>query len=62
MLDLAERVATIRSRAVRLQRPRSCARTSADKEYLVDNPQSRRCPVIAKARTELGFDAEGARR
>jgi UDP-glucuronate decarboxylase len=39
---------------------------SADSDYLVDNP-SRRCPVIAKARRELGFDPvvgleEGLRR
>ena len=33
---------------------------SADKDYLVDNPY-RRCPVITKARTELGFDPQGAR-
>jgi UDP-glucuronate decarboxylase len=30
---------------------------SSDKDYLVDNP-SRRCPVIAKARTELGYDPQ----
>jgi len=30
---------------------------SADKDYLVDNP-SRRCPVITKARTELGYDPQ----
>jgi nucleoside-diphosphate-sugar epimerase len=29
-------------------------RESADKDYLVDNP-ARRCPVITKARTELGY-------
>jgi nucleoside-diphosphate-sugar epimerase len=39
---------------------------SADKDYLVDNP-NRRCPVIEKARTDLGFDPsvpldEGLRR
>jgi nucleoside-diphosphate-sugar epimerase len=39
---------------------------SDDKAYLVDNP-NRRCPVIAKARTELGYDPcigvdEGLRR
>ena len=28
---------------------------SSDKDYLTDNPQ-RRCPVIAKARAELGFE------
>lgn len=30
-------------------------RKSGDRDYLVDNP-SRRCPVIAKARTELGYN------
>ena len=30
---------------------------SKEKEYLMDNPQ-RRCPVIAKAKSELGFDPE----
>ena len=39
---------------------------SGDSDYLTDNPQ-RRCPVIAKAREELGFEpevplAEGLRR
>ncbi len=41
-------------------------RVSAEKDYLVDNPQ-RRCPVIEKARRELGFQPrieleEGLRR
>jgi UDP-glucuronate decarboxylase len=31
--------------------------TSEDPEYLTDNPK-RRCPVIDKARTELGFEPE----
>ena len=30
---------------------------SADKDYLVDNP-NRRCPIITKARTELGYDPQ----
>jgi dTDP-glucose 4,6-dehydratase/UDP-glucuronate decarboxylase len=30
---------------------------SSDKEYLVDNP-NRRCPIITKARTELGYDPQ----
>ena len=30
---------------------------SADKDYIVDNPV-RRCPVITKARTELGFNPQ----
>ena len=28
---------------------------SADKDYLIDNP-NRRCPIVAKARNELGYD------
>jgi nucleoside-diphosphate-sugar epimerase len=32
-------------------------KVSTDKDYLVDNP-SRRCPVITKARTELGYDPQ----
>jgi nucleoside-diphosphate-sugar epimerase len=30
---------------------------SAERDYLVDNPQ-RRCPVILKARNEVGYDPE----
>lgn len=30
---------------------------SSDKEYLTDNPQ-KRCPIIAKARKELGYEPE----
>jgi len=30
-------------------------KTSSDKDYLIDNP-NRRCPVIEKARTDLGYD------
>jgi UDP-glucuronate decarboxylase len=32
-------------------------RESTDKDYLIDNP-SRRCPIITKARTELGYDPQ----
>lgn len=32
-------------------------RESDDRDYLTDNPD-RRCPVIAKARTELGYDPQ----
>jgi nucleoside-diphosphate-sugar epimerase len=39
---------------------------SHDKDYLVDNP-NRRCPIIAKARAEIGYSPsisidEGLRR
>jgi UDP-glucuronate decarboxylase len=30
---------------------------SADKDYLIDNP-NRRCPIITKARTELGYNPQ----
>ena len=30
---------------------------SADSAYLIDNP-NRRCPIITKARTELGYDPQ----
>lgn len=33
---------------------RAITRPSAEADYLIDNPQ-RRCPVITKARTELGY-------
>lgn len=43
-----------------------CFEASSEKDYLVDNP-NRRCPVIVKARTELGYEPaitldEGLRR
>ena len=34
---------------------------SAESDYLIDNP-NRRCPVIDKARRELGFDPKSAGR
>jgi nucleoside-diphosphate-sugar epimerase len=56
MLDLVDRVATL-GRELFGYSGRVVRRNSADKDYLVDNP-SRRCPVIAKARTELGYDPQ----
>ena len=65
MLQLADRVVSIatelfdyRGKVVRMK--------DLPKDYLVDNP-NRRCPVIAKARTELGYNPsisldEGLRR
>jgi nucleoside-diphosphate-sugar epimerase len=65
MAELAERIVCLARRlfdyggnVVRKQ--------SAEGDYLVDNP-SRRCPVITKARTELGYEPlididEGLRR
>ena len=36
---------------------RSAIVLESDKDYLVDNP-NRRCPVITKARTEIGYDPQ----
>jgi nucleoside-diphosphate-sugar epimerase len=54
MIELAEKVVTLarelfgyQGRAVRMQ--------STDKDYLLDNP-NRRCPIIEKARSELGYN------
>ncbi|HSP42639.1 MAG TPA: NAD-dependent epimerase/dehydratase family protein [Luteolibacter sp.] len=58
LADIARETIGYRGRVVRQQ--------SSERDYLTDNPQ-RRCPVIAKARTELGFEPtvpleEGLRR
>ena len=63
--DLAELVANI-ARDLFGYRGRVVRQESSDLDYLVDNP-SRRCPMIAKARTELGYNPsisllEGLRR
>jgi nucleoside-diphosphate-sugar epimerase len=56
-------VADLADRAVALGRElfgysgKVVRKVSTDKDYLVDNP-SRRCPVITKARTELGYDPQ----
>ncbi|HEV8534284.1 MAG TPA: NAD-dependent epimerase/dehydratase family protein [Candidatus Limnocylindria bacterium] len=65
MAELAERVASL-AHELFGYRGRVVRRESAESQYLVDNP-SRRCPVIDKARTELGYDpvvhiGEGLRR
>ena len=57
MRELAQRARRARPRAVRLPGPRSCTSRAPDKDYLVDNPM-RRCPIITKARTELGYDPQ----
>jgi len=51
--DLAERVAAI-ARDLFGSKVDIVRRPSADRDYLVDNP-TRRCPMISKARTELGY-------
>jgi len=61
MLELAKKVIDISQKPLKVT-----YQQSADKEYLTDNPQ-RRCPVIAKAKTLLGYNPsvsleEGLRR
>jgi nucleoside-diphosphate-sugar epimerase len=63
--ELAEKVVAI-ARCLFGYQGRVVRKKSADGAYLVDNP-GRRCPVISKARTELGYDPsvsleEGLRR
>lgn len=53
MLELAERIAEW-GRRLFGYRGRVVRERSAESEYLVDNP-NRRCPVIEKARRELGY-------
>jgi len=65
MAELADQVAAL-GRELFGYTGKVVRKQSADKDYLVDNP-SRRCPVITKARTELGYDpqvtiGEGLRR
>lgn len=63
--DLAERIVAL-GRDLFGYTGRVVRQASDDNDYLVDNP-NRRCPVITKARTELGYDPrvgidEGLRR
>lgn len=65
MLELAERITSL-ARDLFDYRGTVVRQASAEPDYLVDNP-TRRCPAIAKARTELGYDpsielTEGLRR
>lgn len=53
ILELAERLADIGRRYFGYS-GKIVRKVSKDKEYLTDNP-SRRCPDIAKARTQLGY-------
>lgn len=56
MLRLAELLASIARKEFGYA-GRVIHNPSPEKDYLTDNPQ-RRCPVIMKARTELGFEPE----
>jgi nucleoside-diphosphate-sugar epimerase len=54
MRDLAEKVATLGAELFGYE-GRATTGESPDADYLVDNPQ-RRCPVVDKARSELGYE------
>jgi UDP-glucuronate decarboxylase len=54
--DLADRIVAL-SRDLFSYSGRVVRRTSADPDYLTDNP-GRRCPMIAKARSELGYSPD----
>jgi UDP-glucuronate decarboxylase len=56
MLELAERAITL-GKELFGYKGKIVRKESADKAYLVDNP-NRRCPVITKARTEIGYDPQ----
>jgi UDP-glucuronate decarboxylase len=56
MTELAERMVAV-GRELADYRGQIVYETSADPEYLTDNP-NRRCPVITKAREELGYAPE----
>ena len=65
MSELADRIVAL-GRDLFGYKGKVIRKESADKDYLVDNP-TRRCPIIKKARTELGYDPrvgidEGLRR
>lgn len=65
MATLADKIVQI-AREVFNYQGKVVRKESEDKAYLVDNP-NRRCPIIEKARTELGYDPsipvdEGLRR
>jgi UDP-glucuronate decarboxylase len=51
--ELADRVTSLAS-SLFGYKGKVVHKVSADKNYLVDNP-NRRCPIIAKARTDLGY-------
>jgi UDP-glucuronate decarboxylase len=52
--ELAEKIVTL-ARELVGYRGKAVRQQSQDQDYLIDNP-ARRCPVITKARNELGYD------
>lgn len=56
VVELAEKVVAL-GRGIFDYKGNVVRRQSEDSEYLIDNP-SRRCPIITKARSELGYDPQ----
>jgi nucleoside-diphosphate-sugar epimerase len=56
VIELADRMVALAAGLFGYQ-GRVVRKESSDKDYLVDNP-TRRCPVVQKARTELGYDPQ----
>lgn len=56
MLELAERAIAL-GKELFGYKGKIVRKESADKAYLVDNP-NRRCPIITKAREEIGYDPQ----
>jgi UDP-glucuronate decarboxylase len=56
MLELAEKMAAF-SRELFGYQGKVVRQQSEDKDYLTDNP-NRRCPILTKARSELGYDPQ----
>ena len=54
MAELAEKVVTL-SKKLFGYKGKLVRQVNPEKEYLVDNP-NRRCPIIDKARSELGYN------
>lgn|SRR3990170_521339 len=54
MANLAEKIVAL-SRDIFGYKGKVVRKVSTDKDYLIDNP-NRRCPVITKARTDLGYN------
>lgn len=54
MASLAEKIVAL-SRDLFGYKGKVVRKTSTDKDYLIDNP-NRRCPVVTKARTDLGYN------
>jgi nucleoside-diphosphate-sugar epimerase len=54
MANLAEKIVAL-SRDLFGYKGKVVRKVSTDKDYLIDNP-NRRCPVVTKARTDLGYN------